>query len=278
MSLRFAYNTNGLQSHRLEDALALLADNGYDGVALTLDVMHLDPLRAGPGDVAAAQRLLRRLRLACVVETGARYVLDPRRKHHPALDDPDPVARLRRLDHLRRCLEVAAELQAEALTLATGPAPAGGDPDVVHALRVEALRELCARGQELGVTVSLEPEPGHGVDTLAGWRALHDDVPGLGLTLDVSHVSLVEPEGTPAEAIAAHAAHLTVVHLEDAPRGRHEHVPFGEGDLDLPTTLAALAASGFQGLCAVELSRHSHRGHELPAASLAALRAALPSG
>lgn len=277
MSLRFAYNTNGLQSHRLEDALALLADDGYDGVALTLDVMHLDPLRAGAADVAQVQRLLRRLRLACVIETGARFVLDPRRKHHPPLDDPDPVARLRRLDHLRRCLELAAELGAEAMTLATGPAPGGQvDADVLHALRVEALRELVARGAELGVTVSLEPEPGHGVDTLAGWRALKEDVPELGLTLDVSHVSLTAPEGSVAEAIEAHAAQLTVVHLEDAPRGRHEHVPFGEGDLDLPGTLAALVGAGFHGLCAVELSRHSHRGHELPAASLAALRAALP--
>lgn len=276
MTLRFAYNTNGLQSHRLEDALELLADAGYDGVALTLDVMHLDPLRAGPGDVAQVRRLLGRLRLACVIETGARFVLDPRRKHHPPLDDPDPVARLRRLDHLRRCLEIAAELGAEAMTLATGPAPTGAEPEVVHALRVEALRELVARGAELGVTVSLEPEPGHGVDTLAGWRALKEEVPELGLTLDVSHVSLAAPEGTPAEAIAAHAAHLTVVHLEDAPRGRHEHVPFGEGDLDLPATLSALVAAGFGGLCAVELSRHGHRGHELPAASLQALRAALP--
>lgn len=275
MSLRFAYNTNGLQSHRLEDALTLLADDGYDGVALTLDVMHLDPLRAGPADVAQAQRLLRRLRLACVIETGARFVLDPRRKHHPSLDDPDPVARLARLDHLRRCLELAAELGAEALTLATGPAPGGADPDVVHALRVEALRELVARGGELGVPIALEPEPGHGVDTLAGWRALKDDVPELGLTLDVSHVSLAAPEGSVAEAIAANAADLTVVHLEDAPRGRHEHLPFGEGDLDLSATLAALVAAGFHGLCAVELSRHSHRGHELPATSLAALRAAM---
>ena len=40
--LRYAYNTNGLQNHRLDHALELLAENGYDGVALTLDVQHLD--------------------------------------------------------------------------------------------------------------------------------------------------------------------------------------------------------------------------------------------
>ena len=64
MSLRFAYNTNGLAHHRLPDALAMLADCGYDGVALTLDVAHLDPFapdlarlhRDGPGTQLATRR------------------------------------------------------------------------------------------------------------------------------------------------------------------------------------------------------------------------------
>jgi hypothetical protein len=43
--LRLAFNTNGLAHHRLDDAIDLLADLGYDGVALTPDVQHLDPLR-----------------------------------------------------------------------------------------------------------------------------------------------------------------------------------------------------------------------------------------
>ena len=36
MTLRFAYNTNGAANHRLDDALHMIADAGYDGVALTL--------------------------------------------------------------------------------------------------------------------------------------------------------------------------------------------------------------------------------------------------
>jgi hypothetical protein len=91
MSLRYAYNTNGLTSHRLDDALALLADCGYDGVAVTLDVAHHDPFAP---DLAGRSRALRRrldgLGLGSVVETGARFLLDPRRKHHPTLVSPDP--------------------------------------------------------------------------------------------------------------------------------------------------------------------------------------------
>ena len=38
MTLRYAYNTNGAANHRLDDALRLIADAGYAGVALTLFV------------------------------------------------------------------------------------------------------------------------------------------------------------------------------------------------------------------------------------------------
>ena len=41
--LRFGFGTNGFTNHRLADAVTVLADLGYDGIALTLDHCHLDP-------------------------------------------------------------------------------------------------------------------------------------------------------------------------------------------------------------------------------------------
>lgn len=43
MSLRLASNNNGVFSHRLDDAILLIANSGYQGIALTLDHHHLDP-------------------------------------------------------------------------------------------------------------------------------------------------------------------------------------------------------------------------------------------
>jgi len=86
LSLRYGYVSNGLSDHRLEHALELLAENGYSGVALTLDHIHFDPF--APRMRARAARLrseLDALGLDAVVETGARFVLDPRRKHFPTL-------------------------------------------------------------------------------------------------------------------------------------------------------------------------------------------------
>ena len=56
------------------------------------------------------------------------------------------------------------------------------------------------------------------------------------------------------------APRLVNVHIEDMRRGVHEHLMFGEGEIDFPPVLQALAEVGYTGGVYVELSRHSHEG------------------
>jgi len=276
-TLRFAYNTNGLAHHRLDAALELLAAEGYDGVGLTLDVHHLDPFRATANQVRAVRRHLGTLGLSCVVETGARFLLDPRRKHWPTLISAEGAA-VRR-DFLVRAMTVAVDLGARVVSLWSGAADPGSDPGENMKRLTGALESLCETAEDEGVTLGFEPEPGMFVDTLAGWRELRARVPHprLGLTLDVGHV-LCEPGGDPAAAIRAHGKELVNVQIEDMKRGVHEHLPFGKGDLDLPAALKALVDVGYGGLVGVELSRDSHRAQDSVRESLAALRAAEGAG
>ena len=74
---QLAYNTNGLAHHRLLDAMPMLAELGYTGIAITADVGHLDPYALDAGEVAAVRRLADLLGLGITIETGARFVLDP---------------------------------------------------------------------------------------------------------------------------------------------------------------------------------------------------------
>ena len=271
MKLRFAYNTNGLQSHRLEDALDLLADAGYAGVSLTLDHMHLDPLAATPAELGRARRALEKRRLDLGIETGARYLLDPKRKHRPTLIEKDALGRARRLDLLLRSIDVAGELGARSLTLASGPR----DPEVPEAAALlflrEALERAAERGREKGIALALEPEPGHLPSTLDGWKRAREGL-DVGLALDVTHLSVEAPEPLPHEAVRAFREDLVCLHLADCRRGVHEHRPLGEGELALGPLLAALLEIEFTGLVSVELSRHSHAAHELVPGTLATLR------
>jgi D-psicose/D-tagatose/L-ribulose 3-epimerase len=62
------------------------------------------------------------------------------------------------------------------------------------------------------------------------------------------------------------------VAIEDMRRGDHTHLPFGEGDMDVPACLDALEAVGFTRLICVELSRESHRADRMIPQSLEWLR------
>ena len=265
MSLRFAYNTNGLQNHRLEDAVEFVADAGYDGIALTLDIHHLDPFAPDlPGRVAALKRRLQKRGLGTVIETGARFLLDPRAKHEPTLLSDDPSGRL---DFLTRAAEIASELGSDCVSCWSGIGPADRRPQLV-----EQLGTLVERARELGTEIAFEPEPGMLVETVDDWRAVADEVPGLRLALDTGHL-LVTEERTPPEAVREFAPVLGTVTVEDMRRGEHVHLPFGEGDMDLPPVLEALREIAFERLVCVELSRDSHRAHEVMPATLATLRA-----
>ncbi|MFI9340900.1 sugar phosphate isomerase/epimerase family protein [Streptomyces sp. NPDC052773] len=279
-SLRFGYGTNGLADLRLDDALALLADLGYDGVGLTLDHMHLDPF--APLLSARTRRVARRLHtlgLSVTVETGARYVLDPRRKHGPSLLDPDPQDRARRVDLLLRAVRIAADLGAHAVHCFSGTTPAGTDPDTAWKHLADGLAPVLDAAATAGVPLAVEPEPGHLLATLAGFhhlRRLLGDPEPLGLTLDIGHCQCLEPL-PPADCVRAAAPWLRHVQIEDMRRGVHEHLPFGDGEIDFPPVLAALADTGYQGLTVVELPRHSHAGPHFAERSLPFLRHAAPT-
>jgi sugar phosphate isomerase/epimerase len=111
------------------------------------------------------------------------------------------------------------------------------------------------------------------VETVDDWAALR--IPGLKLALDTGHC-LVTGEREPQAAVYEFAGQLGTVAIEDMKRGVHIHLPFGEGDMDIPAILRALAAIGFDKLVCVELSRESHRADTMIPASLAHLRAHLP--
>jgi sugar phosphate isomerase/epimerase len=225
------YNTNGLQNHRLEDALRLLADTGYQAVALTLDVQHLDPYRATAREIDAIATLLGSLGLHPVIETGARFLLDPAHKHEPTLMTRDPAGRARRLDFYSRAARIGAVLGAEVVSFWAGVDR--GAPADAEATLHSGVAAACDAIRAAGLVPALEPEPGMAVATVAEFGKLAASLGGEGpaLCLDVGHL-YVTGEGDPADIIPAVAAQIAQVHLEDMRRGVHEHLLPGTADVD----------------------------------------------
>ncbi|GAA4093492.1 sugar phosphate isomerase/epimerase family protein [Actinomadura miaoliensis] len=265
MTLRFGYGTNGFSDHRLDDALAVLAGLGYDGVALTLDVRHLDPFAPDlPRAVDRVAARLDELGLSVVVETGARYLLDPWRKHQPTLLSEDGADR--RVDLLLRAVRVAADLGAQAMSFWSGTALGSDPPDVLWDRLTRGCEQVLRLADERDVTLAFEPEPGMFVDTIGGYERLAAGLgapPRFGIMLDIGHCRCLEPEPVP-DCVRRAGPRLAGVQIEDMRRGVHEHLEFGAGEIDFPPVMKALDETGYTGLVSVELPRH---GHDAPGAA-----------
>ena len=259
MSLRYAYNTNGTAWHRLDDALLLIAESGYDGIALTLDHHHLDPFAAEwERNAAALRRRLDELGLGVVIETGAHFLLDHRQKHEPTFVSAAADGRGRRLDFLKRAADIGVILGVEVLSFWAGRLRPGVDPADATTWLHEGVGAIVDYAQGRGIVPALEPEPEMFVSTVDDYAALRQAVPGVKLAMDLGHL-LVTGEREPDAAIREFGAHIADVHLEDMKRGDHVHLAFGDGDMDVPAALQALRDIAFRGLVCIELSRDSYR-------------------
>jgi len=97
------------------------------------------------------------------------------------------------------------------------------------------------------------------VATMNDFDRLHKEVnhPNFGLTLDLGHLHCLGEGPIPA-IIQRWSQVLWNIHLEDMRQGVHDHLMFGEGEMEFDSIAAALHEVGYEGGVHVELSRHSY--------------------
>lgn len=274
------FNTNGLAFHRWDDALRLIAETGYTSAAITVDHYTLNPFAPDlPRQIDSMQQLLQECQLSTVIETGARFLLDPRVKHEPTLVSPSPEERDRRIDFLKRCVDLAAALQSDAVSFWAGQLKA----DLPRAAALNRLaagcREVIDYAADKEVRLAFEPEPGMLIETLADFEELLTlvDHPCFGLTVDIGHLQCMG-ELPISEYLKPWRERIFNIHIEDMRQGEHDHLRFGEGEIDFDDVFAGLRQIDYQGGLHVELSRHSHMAPDVLRESFAFLQQHLQMG
>jgi sugar phosphate isomerase/epimerase len=140
---------------------------------------------------------------------------------------------------------------------------------------VEGCKSLCADAEGLDVRLAFEPEPGMFIDSMQKYQQLFDRVnhPLFGLTLDVGHLQCQNEIPTRPHVLRWRDV-LWNVHVEDMRTGVHDHLMFGEGQIDFAEAFGALKEAGYAGGLHVELSRHSHDAVRTARRALSFLRGA----
>ncbi|MGI9448452.1 MAG: sugar phosphate isomerase/epimerase family protein [Pirellulales bacterium] len=263
--MKAGYSTNSFGDTDPLDALSLLCEQGYVSLAITPDRHMLNPYeKIFSSEVRAWQRALVKAQMSCVVETGARYLLDPRKKHHPTLLSDAQDDRNRRIDFLRRAIELAGELNADCVSLWSGAVFSDTDDALLWQKLTDGVGEVLDYATRCGVVLGFEPEPGMFIDTVVRAEKLFERLgrpKSLGFTVDIGHLECLG-ERPLAATVRDVADRIVNVHIDDMTACCHEHLPLGKGDIDYHPIFQELFAAGYQGGLHVELPRQSHRWHE----------------
>ena len=263
--MKAGYSTNSFGDVDPLNALSLLCEQGYASLAITPDRNMLNPFeKTFASEVRVWQHALAKAQMRCVVETGARHLLDSKRKHHPTLLSDAQDDCNRRIEFLRRAIELAGELNADCVSLWSGAVCSDADEEMLWQKLTDGVGEVLDHASRCGVVLGFEPEPGMFIDTVARAEELFERLgrpKSLGLTVDIGHLECLG-ERPLAATVRDVADRIVNVHLDDMIVCRHEHLPLGKGDIDYVPIFRELLAARYQGGLHVELPRQGHRWYE----------------
>lgn len=253
--LKISYNTNGLRNLGVIEALKSVKEYGYDGVEMSFHENHIHPLRVNKRELKEIKDtcLEEKINIVCIA-SGADSLLS-NEPYEPSLIHPDEEGRLKRIDLLKRSIEIANYLNVPVLNFASGKLKDNISDEQAVEWLCRSIESLLKESGELILTI--EPEPGFFIGTTDRSVDLIRKVnhPGFRLNLDIGHVYCCEDNFY--QAIENSLEYTRHIHIEDIKNKVHHHEIPGEGDIDFKRVLEIIKKSGYDHYISVELYHHA---------------------
>jgi sugar phosphate isomerase/epimerase len=256
--MRLAFSSNAYMNFSIEETIARIAAIGYAGIEVLSDVPHAWPAGLLPERKLAIRDCLARHGLAVSNINGfmMNAVADPRQPYwHPSWIEPDPHYRAIRREHTKRALRLAKEIGAKNVqTEPGGPLAPGQAWEAAAQVFYDELMPCLEVAEQVEVGLLIEPEPGLMIERFDEYLRFVEriDSPWVGLNFDIGHAYCVGED--PQHWVPRMAKHARHYHFEDIAATRiHQHLVPGRGAIDFEATLAAIAATGYEGWITVEL-------------------------
>jgi sugar phosphate isomerase/epimerase len=224
----FGFRTGSLRGRSAEDAARELRRLGFDCLELCLESTDVRPetlTRARCEELRASLDTIG-IGLASVSYHGDRDEYGARRQAQAA------------------SIEVASWLGATILILNGERSTEQGRQWAEHVDRFQGFGKAAER---LGVTIAIEPEPLLVIGSSAEARDFLEAVGSdhVKVNLDVGHAAVTDADV--AATIRDLGSAIVHIHLEDIRERVHQHLFFGEGDIDFVAVREALAGIGYTG-------------------------------
>src|SRR5512140_3605304 len=169
--IQLSYSTFGLTNLDCLHSIEVVDKAGYPGIELSFHRDQFNPFDITEEYLAAIKKRLDGLEVKAACVATASHFFTPSRPHEPSLMSPDLAGRKRRIDLVRRGIDVARKLSVPLVTFGSGfirdehVSNPSVDP---HELLVDSIHQCLkfVRDDE-DITLLIEPEPGMHIETLA---------------------------------------------------------------------------------------------------------------
>ena len=251
--MKLSCNSGLLSRFSVEKAIGVLAEAGYQAIDISLEVappfLPVPQPHLSPTADAGTRNQVRHAAEQAGVAIAALNA-------HTNLIHAEPETRQANVGFVAGAVELAADLGAPYVVLASGRKDFYGRESQYWEWLVGALRELVARASSLGVTLAFEAAglPGVLVFNLSRMQQLLrcEGLEELGVLFDPSHYHIRGDDAV--EAYRALNERVVHAHVKDA-RGDMEDFefpPLGRGEVDFNGLLGAMAEAGYPGYLSVE--------------------------
>jgi sugar phosphate isomerase/epimerase len=243
--IKLSYSTFGLTNLDFLDAINVVDKAGYAGIELSFHRTQFNPFEITDEYMETIKKRLAagRVKPACVAT--ASHFFMPSRPHEPSLMSTDLAGRKRRIDLIKRGIEVARKLGVRLVTFGSGfireehvinPAvnPRELLVDSIH----QCIREI-RDGED--ITLLIEPEPGMFIETMEQGISLIDEINSARFKLHVDICHAYCSEKNYIAALGRATPYTRYLHISDAREGYNlKIVTMSEDlivDLDFASTL-----------------------------------------
>jgi sugar phosphate isomerase/epimerase len=221
--IKLSYCTFGLTDLDFLDSIGVVDKAGYPGIELSFHRDQFNPFEITDEYIAAIKKRFETVGVKPACVATASHFFTPSRPHEPSLMSPDLAGRKRRINLIKRGIDVARKLGVSLVTFGSGfirdehiqnPSV---DP---RELLVDSIHQcLKAVRNDEDITLLIEPEPGMFTETAAQGLSLINEVnsPRFQLHLDLCHMYCSEHDYV--SALAQAAPHTRYLHVSDAREG-----------------------------------------------------------
>jgi fructoselysine 3-epimerase len=260
--MKLGFSSNAFKKYGILETIDILADIGYDGIEILLDIPHAFPPEMTASKIEAIKTRLKERKIA-ISNLNAFMLYGIKDCWHPSFVELEAAERRQRIDHTHECIDLAVELGAKTLSTEPGGPLLGADRSWANKVFIEAMEELADHAEKAGVTILVEPEPDLLIETSDQFIEFKKSVPSeaIALNFDIGHFFCVGEN--PVRLVDKMLPYTRHYHLEDIDADRvHHHLIPGKGVINIPEILKTINRTGYDGFITIELYPYENKAVE----------------